>query len=498
MAQFVAVDEIRAHIAFLRAVHTSSHDLYKGPFLRSAVSRYTVWLAEKASSGAVKVAIPPPLEIAWCWHCHRLAPVQYIRDCISLGGEVVPDASVAFSWSEEAGPVSAQTEAKIGFDVCASASRQSQFLWQVSGPAYGDHAFLEAAIRRYERFLRLVKVTREDLGATAKLAPPMDVDLVWHTHMLRAHTSTYLSDTAGVCGVALDHDDDVPSTGPSPALEAMWSNTQKHWHAAATITSGEQVTPKEQGGPELEHVVPPGAARRGDPPPWWFDGNEESVVVIDDFLSPSAMAEVLRQMPDPEEAVQGGGGPARGRGFGKDARTNVQTAAEVEFRIISEVGARLGMPCTPQPSLPQPRGLTSVQSVVWWPQAYWHAIGAKRRAIRDKCGHFGFNLNLFSVKCSRGWSGRQGCCKRGVKRHPSAAGPCCRGGDEAAQGSRQRRGRGWVWTSLRALRGRVHCCRVPAGQRHARPRGVGRDANGQRRAGRGRRVGAALTCPAAA
>ena len=62
----------------------------------------------------------------------------------------------------------------------ASIGRHAPFLFQVSGAAYNDEAFLANAIRRYEKFVALCS-TKEQ----AVLAPPVDVDLVWHTHMLR-------------------------------------------------------------------------------------------------------------------------------------------------------------------------------------------------------------------------------------------------------------------------------------------------------------------------
>ena len=81
----------------------------------------------------------------------------------------------------------------------ASISRHAPFLFQVSGAAYNDEAFLANAIRRYEKFVALSTTTA---GA---LAPPVDVDLVWHTHMLRG--ADYETESGAMRGGAADEAD---------------------------------------------------------------------------------------------------------------------------------------------------------------------------------------------------------------------------------------------------------------------------------------------------
>eukprot|EP00966_Prymnesium_polylepis_P273076 6308548-Prymnesium_polylepis.1 len=51
----------------------------------------------------------------------------------------------------------------------ASIGRHAPFLFQVSGAAYNDEAFLANTIRRYETFVTLCTTT------AAALAPPVDV-----------------------------------------------------------------------------------------------------------------------------------------------------------------------------------------------------------------------------------------------------------------------------------------------------------------------------------
>ena len=70
----------------------------------------------------------------------------------------------------------------------AAIGRHAPFLWQVSGAAYNDDAFLLAAASRYEEFVAMTVRARG-----AALAPPLDIDLAWHTHMLR--DSEYLRES---------------------------------------------------------------------------------------------------------------------------------------------------------------------------------------------------------------------------------------------------------------------------------------------------------------
>ena len=105
----------------------------------------------------------------------------------------------------------------------ASIGRHAPFLFQVSGAAYNDEAFLVNAIRRYEKFVVLCSTTE---GA---LAPPVDVDLVWHTHMLRG--ADYELESAAMRGGAssggpLDHDN---SEGVHATLDAAWARTLDAW-----------------------------------------------------------------------------------------------------------------------------------------------------------------------------------------------------------------------------------------------------------------------------
>ena len=105
-----------------------------------------------------------------------------------------------------------------------------------------------------------------------------------------------------------------------PLHDAAWSRTLDVWKDPST------------GGDLTLAVLPPGTRRRGEPPPWWF-GSGDDVLIIDGFLDAAEIAAIVKQMPCPSEAVDGGGIIINGRSYGKEARANVDVDASIEARI---------------------------------------------------------------------------------------------------------------------------------------------------------------------
>jgi hypothetical protein len=101
----------KKHIYFLRSVHSSGLSL-RCPS-KFEFSRYQKWLALLASEQANNngtddtddekkeemVSLIPPLDIAWLWHCHRLAPVAYERACVDLFGHLLDFPCSAFQFA---------------------------------------------------------------------------------------------------------------------------------------------------------------------------------------------------------------------------------------------------------------------------------------------------------------------------------------------------------------------------------------------------------------
>ena len=250
--------------------------------LREAVRRYPLFLALLEAWGREHGDSAPlalPLDVAWLWHCHKLAPLDYAKDCKALFGRLldVPAGSHAFAfepWAQPGSPdVATPTAAAfarmypsepfhlvppaedaevaappqpLACDLIAAAERQKNFLWQVSGPQYGNEAFLADAVRRYAQLLLLMRQLPH-----AFLVPTYDMDLMWHAHL--AWPGAYAKDTAELCGRVISHDDSVNNRAPGGKLATS---------AAATAAAWAEAYPGETWAKR-------GAMYIGEPPEWY-------------------------------------------------------------------------------------------------------------------------------------------------------------------------------------------------------------------------------------
>ena len=227
----------------------------------------------------------PPIDIAWVWHLHRLAPLKYAAYCRERFGAVLEPGASAFrlqterdqasadaedcartreAWASaypaepffwaQGSPAVDRRETSLAEPMIATALRQSTFLWQVSQPGFSDERFLAAAIERYDMFLRLMGTHgyRQHF-----YVPSYDVDLCWHTHML-AEPAAYLEETAERAGEPVNHDDSVNQRHKGSKLNTSWADTKKLWR-------------KSYGGIKGTAALDaPGTCYRGEPPSWWF------------------------------------------------------------------------------------------------------------------------------------------------------------------------------------------------------------------------------------
>ena len=262
----------KKHVAFLRVCHKAGVSLR--PPSKDTLRRYEAWLGSKE---------PPPLDCAWVWHCHRLAPLSYARTAARLG---LADAKpLAFRWSNEATTdADGEPGALVldGFDVVASCARQKTFLWQVSGERYGDEGFLRDGAARYEHFLRLMR--RGEF-----LVPTYQIDLFWHTHILDSGAA-YAADTARLGGFVLPHDDSVNDRStPETKLNVQFRRTCALW--AAT---------------RREAYAVDGAMYRGEPPLEYGDADWLPV----DAERAELRWRLLREAMGGDEDRAGGGAPS--------------------------------------------------------------------------------------------------------------------------------------------------------------------------------------------
>ena len=259
------------HLAFLRAAHRAGVSL-RAPSAKTLERYASKWLPLLATADEGAALAPPP-DVAWAWHCHRLAPRSYARTARRLGlpetepfliqaeGGSATEKAWAAAYPDEPffleGDSGDDAGALVldGFDVAAACERQRTFLWQVSGPRFDEGYFLHDGARRYENFLRLMR-------SGEFLVPTYQIDLFWHTHIL-ASASTYAADTRRLCGFELPHDDSVNDRAEGSKLNRQYEVTQKLWAEA-------------YGG---ERYAVRGGMYRGEPPEAYFDATWEKETV---------------------------------------------------------------------------------------------------------------------------------------------------------------------------------------------------------------------------
>ena len=83
-SQRIGIDLIQAAKDELEFLETVSYypNLCSGPVVRDAIRRYELfWLPLALKSCSLRAA---PLDIAWVWHVHMLAPYHYEQDCPNI------------------------------------------------------------------------------------------------------------------------------------------------------------------------------------------------------------------------------------------------------------------------------------------------------------------------------------------------------------------------------------------------------------------------------
>jgi hypothetical protein len=197
------VEGSKKHLVFLTRLHKVGVTL--SPVERVSFHRYVdLWLPlvdkflDKASDSP-SASLIPPADIAWLWHCHRLAPSQYEPYVIGRFGCLL-EASPSFAvqtdhdsstdrddsltrdvWHEAYPDHPFFHEASLrkdghelltsqecrerlgGFDLLAATKSQSGFLWQVSRSQFSDSDFLTQGVQRYKKFLKLASSTSENV-----------------------------------------------------------------------------------------------------------------------------------------------------------------------------------------------------------------------------------------------------------------------------------------------------------------------------------------------
>ncbi|VAH55370.1 unnamed protein product [Triticum turgidum subsp. durum] len=215
------------------------------------------WLPLLAKHNEAAVADEPlvvPLDCEWIWHCHRLNPTRYVKDCKRLYGRMLDSKNVRSSihakskdqsekvWTElypgepfeleytspsdDSVYVDDGTAGGISYDLISAVKRQSTFVYQVGTPNMHDRRFLEDALARYKGFLYLIKMNQEK-GMNLFRVPTYDVDLMWHTHQL--NSVAYCNDMLCLLGKVLEHDDTDDDRAEGKKLDTGFSGTTEQF-----------------------------------------------------------------------------------------------------------------------------------------------------------------------------------------------------------------------------------------------------------------------------
>jgi hypothetical protein len=309
------VVEAKNHINFLRNLHINGMTLSKPSY--ESFRRYSdLWLPFVMNSTINSSETPthdliPPADIAWLWHCHRLAPYRYAKyiqrrffskdvktndeaktadETMSKHEIKILDATHPFTFQMENnsnndtltdsihGEICKRTKELFnemypdecffldktkalqasstgtgsthldGFDVVGSCERQASFLWQVSGPTFSNNTFLLLGAENYSKFVLLMaKRDRPQF-----LVPTYQIDLMWHTHMLSS-IAKYHADNMRITGTILEHDDSLNDRTEGGTLDSNFQATRKLWSDVYGV----------------EYKVP-GGMYRGEPPVDFF------------------------------------------------------------------------------------------------------------------------------------------------------------------------------------------------------------------------------------
>jgi hypothetical protein len=290
----------KQHVNFLRALHKSGITLSKPS--DESVRRYSeLWLPFVAKYPEHHLI--PPGDVAWLWHCHRLAPykyLSYVRDRFFTKDDELSSSDSSSAFLDPSDPFEFQLEGPVstkgietiglfkemypkenfflgeccdvhssgtsklgGFNVVESCERQATFLWQVSQPKFSLDEFLRNGKANYEKFARL-------LGSPKKptyIVPTYQIDLMWHTHIL-ASIEKYHHDHMNLTGRTLPHDDSLNDRTEGGELDTNFQATKQLWLEMYS-----------------EEYAVPGGMYRGEPPEDFFSPDWESAFGSNSWMS---------------------------------------------------------------------------------------------------------------------------------------------------------------------------------------------------------------------
>jgi hypothetical protein len=191
--------------------------------LRDCVHDYCSFLMQAGNAGSATRDAVPTFEVEVVWRAHLLSPVSYTQDCAAiLGGNYSPRAVDHCPRSAGIYSTSAATTELFRAPPRVVRGRCTSVAWT---------AKLMATVRRQRHFMdKIVQMRKLGAMCTEQLAeevgryraflveaatcgekaeidvPSLELDLVWHTHML--YPVRYAAECVELTGRLINHDDD--------------------------------------------------------------------------------------------------------------------------------------------------------------------------------------------------------------------------------------------------------------------------------------------------
>ncbi|CAD6256017.1 unnamed protein product [Miscanthus lutarioriparius] len=182
--------------------------LYEGPLLDRAIRRYKAcWLPlldKHTKAAVVDGPLVVPLDCEWIWHCHRLNPVQYIRDCKKVYGRILNNNNVESS---------TQTKSTL----------QSEKIWK---ELYPEEPFELVFTRTSDVAMDVNPGAAEDITYDLVSAVKRQSSFYYQLHPV-----TYRDDMVKLLGKVLEHDDTDADRSEGKKLDVGFTETTEQFES---------------------------------------------------------------------------------------------------------------------------------------------------------------------------------------------------------------------------------------------------------------------------
>ena len=291
MRPSLSVCDLQVHRDFLLHAHLAGITEDR---LETAIYNYETYFLPK-SVNSESDSVIPNIDVAWVWHCHRLAPKRYANHCKTTFGKIPKSSFDHSDTAEFQQAVPENWSSSIKYDLKLACERQKSFLWHILPEKYTQNGVLESCIQQYTQFLELMAAN----GYRSNFyVPNYQIDFAWHTHILM-NTEIYFQETLAIVGEVVDHDDSAIERDAESKRTVSWENTKDLWKKKF----GSRGKGKENGvKQDTEIKTLNGSDYRGEPPSWFFETEIGKIIKISENAIPENEITDLLEKFDLESA----------------------------------------------------------------------------------------------------------------------------------------------------------------------------------------------------